>query len=71
MLLDVICFLSLGVYACVGCCDLCPICDALSRKCWYIGSMLVSSCSCMLLSCVHPVVQCCVLFVYVGFGCIG
>ena len=64
MLLNVVCFLSLGVYGCivslcsgcVGCCAFCLICDAWSCKCWYIGSMLVSSCRCCLLvSCVHPV----------------
>ena len=64
MLLNVVCFLSLGVYGyivslfsgCVGCCAFRPICDAWSCKCLYIGSMLVSSCRCcMLVSCVHPV----------------
>ena len=49
MLLNVVCFLSLGVYGCivslcsgcVGCCTFCLICDAWSCKCWYIGSMFV------------------------------
>ena len=64
MLLNVVCFLSLGVYGCivslcsgcVGCCAFCLICDAWSCKCWCIGSTLVSSCRCcVLVSCVHPV----------------
>ena len=55
MLSDVVCFLSLGVVCgwilslcngCVGCCAFCLICDALSCKCWCIGSTLVSSCRC-------------------------
>ena len=58
------CGLYLGGYGCivglcsgcVGCCAFCLICEAGSCKCWYIGSMLVSSCRCcMLVSCVHPV----------------
>ena len=64
MLLNVVCFLSLGVCGwivslcsgCVGCCAFCLICDACSCKCWCIGSTLVSSCRCcVLVSCVHPV----------------
>ena len=46
MLLNVVCFLSLGVCGwivslcsgCVGCCAFCLICDACSCKCWCIGS---------------------------------
>ena len=49
------CIVSLGS-GCVRCCAFCLICDAWSCKCWYIGSMLVSSCRCcMLVLCVHPV----------------
>ena len=61
MLLNVVCFLSLGVYGCIvslcsGCVGCCTFCDAWSCKCWYIGSILVSSCRCcMLVPCVHPV----------------
>ena len=64
MLLNVVCFLSLGVCGwivslcsgCVGCCAFCLICDACSCKCWCIGSTFVSSCRCcVLVSCVHPV----------------
>ena len=64
MLLNVVCFFSLGVCGwivslcsgCVGCCAFCLICDACSCKCWCIGSTLVSSCRCcVLVSCVHPV----------------
>ena len=44
MLLNMFCFLSLGVYGwivslCSGCCAFCLICDAWSCKCWCIGSM--------------------------------
>ena len=64
MLLNVVCFFSLGVCGwivslcsgCVGCCAFCLICDACSCKCWCIGSTFVSSCRCcVLVSCVHPV----------------
>ena len=44
MLLNVVCFLSLGVCGwivslcsgCVGCCAFCLICDACSCKCWLL-----------------------------------
>ena len=40
---------------CDGCCVFCLYCDAWSCKCSCIGSMSVSSCRCMFVSCVHPV----------------
>ena len=63
MLLNVVCFFSLGVCGsivslrsgCVGCRALCLTCDACSCKCWCIGSTSVSSCRCCALaSRVHP-----------------
>ena len=56
-------FFSLGVLnyvvclckGCDGCCVLCLYCDAWSCRCLCMGSMSVSSCRCMFVSCVHPV----------------
>ena len=64
VLLNVVCFLSLWLRLCSvsvcsgcdGCCAFCLNCDACSCRCWWIGSMLVSSCKCcMFVSEVHPV----------------
>ena len=72
-------FFSLGVlnymlYVCVrgsGSCVFCLYCDAWSYRCSCLGSMNVSSCRCMFVSCVYP--QCCILhdlqFVNAGRGC--
>ena len=38
-----------------GCCVFCLYCDAWSSRCSCMGSMSVSSCRCMIVSCVHPV----------------
>ena len=58
MLLEVVCFLSLGVYITSmysGCCDFCLICDACSFRCSWSGSILVSLCRCcVFVYCVHP-----------------
>ena len=63
MLLNVVCFLSLGVCGwivslcsgCVGCCAFRPTRDACSCKCWCIGSTFVSPCRCCVsASRVHP-----------------
>ena len=56
-------FFSLGVLKyivclckrCDGCCVFCLYCDAWSCRCSCMGSMRVSSCRCMFVSCVHPV----------------
>ena len=40
---------------CDGCCVFCLYCEARSCRCSCIGSVSVSSCRCMVVSCVHPV----------------
>ena len=50
---------------CDGCCVFCLYCDAWSCRCPCMGSMSVSPCSCMVVSCVHCAScgssQCCIL----------
>jgi len=54
VLLNVVCFFSLGVWLCCvslcsgldGCCAFCLICDACSLRCSCMGSIFVSSCRC-------------------------
>ena len=41
---------------CDGCCVVCLYCEVSSCMCSCVGSMSVSSCRCMFVSCVHPVV---------------
>ena len=56
-------FFSLGVLkyvvcwcrGCDGCCVFCLYCEAWSCRCSCMGSVSVSSCRCMFVSCVHPV----------------
>ena len=56
VVLNVVCFLSIGVCLCSGCdgcCVFCLICDACSLKCSWSGSIFVSSCRyCVVSSCV-------------------
>ena len=40
---------------CDGCSVFCLYCEAWSIRCSCMGSVSVSSCKCMFLSCVHPV----------------
>ena len=40
---------------CYGCCVFCLNCEAWSCRCSCMGSMSVLSCSCMFVSCLHPV----------------
>ena len=47
----VVCFCK----GCEGCCVLCLYCEAWSCRCSCMGSMSVSSCRCMFVSCVLPV----------------
>ena len=61
---------------CDGYCAFCLTCDACNCKCFCMGRMLVSSCRCMFVSCVHPMQgfrELCVLhdlqFVNAGRGC--
>ena len=59
MLLNVVCFFSLGIYRCIvslcsGCVGCCAFC--LMREVVSVVILVVSSCRyCMLVSCVHPV----------------
>ena len=71
MLLNVVCFLRVGVVCYVvmkcsgwvGCCDICLICDASSWRCSFMGSLCVSSCRwCELVSVLHPVSILCAVF---------
>ena len=64
VLLNVSCFLSLGVCLCIvslccrcdGCCAFCLICHACSFRYSRRGSIFISSCSCcVFVSCVHHV----------------